>query len=129
MEILGLDRQQFYEWRGIGLLGARSGRERLSKADARELAVLSRLQRVIGGPKAATAYRQVRLAVIERKIEDPVEIIWVDRNRWASVLESSDQFIEVARAGLPVHLIAVHGEIRRVLDAFDRDVAGRMAEA
>jgi hypothetical protein len=125
MEILRLDRQQFYEWRNLGLLGTRKGRERLSRADVRELAVLAGLQRVIGGTKAGIAYRQIRAQVTDRELRAPTEVMWSDRDRWAGLVESPEQFLEVARRGQPVLLIPVHTEARRVLEAFDREVTGR----
>lgn len=125
MEILRLDRQQYYEWRKLGLLGPRQARERLSRAEARELAILAELQRVIGGTKAGIAYRQVRSLVIARDLDQTPEIMWIDQDRWAGLVESADQFISEGRRGLAMQLIPVHEEVGRVLAAFDRDAAGR----
>jgi hypothetical protein len=125
MEILRLDRQQFYEWRDLGLLGLRKGREHLSRADARELAVLSELQRAIGGPKAGVAYLQIRTQLLARDLRATTEIIWIDQDRWASLLGTPEQYMAAARRGRPVVVISVHEEVQRVLDAFGRDAAGR----
>ena len=125
MEILGLDRQQFYEWRDLGLLGPRKRRELLSRADARELAVLTELRRAIGGTKAAVAYLQIRAELVVRDLRDRTEIIWIDQDRWASLIGPPEQYMEAARRGRSVLVISVHEEVQRVLDAFDRDAAGR----
>jgi len=125
MEILRLDRQQFYEWRDLGLLGPRKGREHLSRADARELAVLSELRRAIGGTKAGVAYVQIRAQLLARDLRATTEIIWIDQDRWAGLVGTPEQYMAAARRGRPVVVISVHEEVQRVLDAFGRDAAGR----
>ena len=127
-EILGVDRQQFYEWKKLGLLGSREVRSRLTRADAVELAVLAELSRRIGGVKARIAYKQLRASVIVADPESIGEIVWVDQDRTALLVNPADDIRKLIRHPRPVLLIEVGAEIQRVLEAFQRDLSGRQGQ-
>ena len=121
-EIVQVDRQQYYEWRDWGLLGARIERARLSLSDAWQLASLNVLTKSLGSVKAAVAYPVIRASVIERRPGETLALAWIDADRLAAIVSSSDELLALARSGRPIKMLDLTDELNRVQDAFEREL-------